>query len=383
MTATTLHDLPTPSLVLDRAKLMRNIARMAAACQQNGVALRPHLKTAKSMDVARLVLDAGTVGIAVSTLREAEYFAAEGIRDIQYAVCITPDKLERVAKIQASGAKLAVITDSVDVARAIAAKHDEIDGAFHVQIEVDCGEHRTGVLPGSADLLDIARILDAAPNVIFDGVMTHAGHSYTCRSLAEIEAMAELERSAVVAAAEAVRALGIACPNVGLGSTPTALHAKHLDGITEARAGVYMFGDMFQAQIGSCRVEDLAVSVLTDVSSHRTDLNHLTVDAGALALSKDRSTENVPNDVGFGLLADAEGKALGPQLNVTRVYQEHGLVPMVAGSNLAKFPIGAKLRVYPNHVCMTAAMYERYYVVDSDSSDSTEIVAVWDRVNGW
>lgn len=237
-----------------------------------------------------------------------------------------PDKLERVAAIQAGGAKLALITDSVEVARAI-------DATYHVQIEVDCGERRTGVLPGSAELSEIARILDAAENVIFDGVMTHAGHSYTCRSLAET-----------------VRALGIACPNVSLGSTPTALHAKHLNGVTEARAAVYMFGDMFQAQIGSCAVEDLAVSVLTEVSSHRADLNHLTVDAGALTLSKDRSTENVPNDVGFGTVADVTGTAFGAQLKVTRVYQEHGLVPMTGDHALATFPISDKLRVYPNHV---------------------------------
>lgn len=381
MRPTTLHDLPTPSLVLDRAKLRRNIARMAAACRRTGVALRPHLKTAKSIDVARLVLDEGTNGIAVSTLREAAYFAREGVRDIQYAVCITPDKLARVAEIQATGTKLALITDSVEIAQAITAS--EIDATFHVQVEVDCGERRTGVLPSSEELKEIARILDAASNVVFDGVMTHAGHSYTCRSLAEIEAIAETERKAVVAAAEAVRALGIDCPNVSLGSTPTALHAKHLDGVTEARAGVYMFGDMFQAQIGSCSVDDLAVSVLADVSSHRKDLDHLTVDAGGLALSKDRSTENVPNDVGFGLVADATGQAFDQQLIVTRVYQEHGLVPMVTGQSLDRFPIGDKVRIFPNHVCMTAAMYDRYYVVDSDTGDGTGIVDVWPRVNGW
>lgn len=383
MTPATLHDLPTPSLVLDRAKLKRNIARMADACRRNGVALRPHLKTAKSMDVARLVLDEGTIGIAVSTLREAEYFAAEGVRDIEYAVCITPDKLERVARIQVTGAKLAIITDSVEVAKAIAAKAGEIDTVFHVQIEIDCGENRTGVLPAAPELAEIARILDAAPNVTFDGVMTHAGHSYACRSLAEMEDLAEVERKAVVEAAEAVRALGITCPTVSMGSTPTALHARHLDGVTEARAGVYMFGDMLQAQIGSCRVDDLAVSVLAEVSSHRTDLNHLTVDAGALALSKDRSTAAVANDIGFGLLADLSGKVLDPQLDVTRVYQEHGLVPMVGGHALDAFPIGRKVRIYPNHVCMTSAMYDRYHVVDSEAGDGIEIVEVWSRVNGW
>ena len=383
MTPKTLYDLPTPSLVLDRAKLARNIRRMEEACARNGVTLRPHLKTAKSIDVARMVLNEQTQGIAVSTLCEAEYFAGHGIRDIQYAVCITPDKLERVAAIQATGAKVALITDNANVARAIADKHGQIDTTFHVQIEVDCGENRTGVLPGSDQVTEIARILYAAPNVDFDGVMTHAGHSYACRSLQEIEALAEAERLAAVTAAEAVRALGIECRTVSVGSTPTALHARNLDGITETRAGVYMFGDVFQAQILSCTLDDLAVSVLTDVSSHRPDLNHLTVDAGALALSKDRSTEKVSNDVGFGLVGDVAGKVVAPQLIVERVYQEHGLVPMCEGQRLEDYPIGRRLRIYPNHVCMTVAMYDRYYVVDSEEGNGTDIVAVWSRVNGW
>jgi len=379
---TSLSDLPTPCLVLDRARLRRNLDRMAAACARNGVALRPHLKTAKSLDVAHEVLGPGTNGIAVSTLHEAEYFAEGGIRDLQYAVCITPDKLARVARIQQNGAVVRLITDNIDVARAIAAT--DVAGSFHVQIEVDSGENRTGVLPGSAALIEIARILDAAPNVIFDGVMTHAGHSYGARSMAEIEAVAEAERLAIVTAAEEVRAAGIPCPVVSLGSTPTALHARHLDGVTEARAGVYMFGDMFQAQIGSCSVDDLAVSVLTEVSSQRAgEAPHVTVDAGALALSKDRSTEKVANDVGFGLVADVSAKVFDPQLIVTRVYQEHGLVPLAPGYALGDFPVGRRLRVFTNHVCMTAAMYDRYFVVDGDSADPTEVVATWTRTNGW
>lgn len=379
----TILELPTPSLVLDRARLGRNIRRMADACARNKVALRPHLKTAKSMDVARMVLSDPDMGIAVSTLCEAEYFANNGIRDIQYAVCITPDKLERVAAIQATGATVFLITDSLDVAEAIAAGHGTTDATFHVQIEIDCGERRTGVLPGSEQQVAIARTLDRAENVVFDGVMTHAGHSYNCRALAEIEALAEAEREAAVTAAGAVRALGIECRTVSVGSTPTALHARHLDGVTEARAGVYMFGDMFQAQIGSCAVDDLAVSVLTDVCSHRVDLGHFCVDAGGLALSKDRSTEKVSNDIGFGLVANAAGMVFEPQMIVERVYQEHGLVSLPDGVSLDDLPIGRRLRIYPNHVCMTAAMYEHYHVVDSEDGNGTDIVAVWSRINGW
>lgn len=376
---TTLVDLSTPCLVLDRPRLVDNLARMSAACRRNRVALRPHLKTAKSIDVARIALAGQAGGIAVSTLHEAEYFASAGLTDIQYAVGIVPDKLARVAAIEARGARVTLITDAIEVAEAINAEGERIAHKFHVQIEIDCGERRSGLAPDAPGVIAIARLLAAGTGTAFAGVMTHAGHSYACRSLVDVERVAEVERSAAVAAAEAIRAAGVRCPTVSIGSTPTALHAGHLEGVTEVRAGVYMFGDMFQAQIGSCGVEDLAVSVLAEVIGHRSDLGHILIDAGALALSKDRSTEAMPNDVGFGLIAALDGRPLSPQMRVARVYQEHGLIPVPAPLTVADFPIGAKLRVYPNHVCMTAAMYPCYHVVEGGH----EVNETWERTNGW
>lgn len=376
---TNLTDLATPCLVLDRPRLVANLRRMSDACRRNGVALRPHLKTAKSVDVARLALTGEAGGIAVSTLCEAEYFAAAGVTDIQYAVSIVPDKLVRVAAIEAQGARVIVITDALDVAEAVSAEGVKLGRRFHVQIEIDCGERRSGLAPEAPEVIAIARALASGGGAVFAGVMTHAGHSYTCRSLADVERVAEGERTAAVAAAEAIRAAGIRCPAVSVGSTPTGLHARHLEGVTEVRAGVYMFGDMFQAQIGSCAVDDLAGSVLAEVIGHRADLGHILIDAGALALSKDRSTEAVPNDVGFGLVADLGGRPIVPQMKVTRVYQEHGLIPVPEPLRVADFPIGTRLRVYPNHVCMTAAMYGSYHVVDGGLS----VAEVWDRANGW
>jgi D-serine deaminase-like pyridoxal phosphate-dependent protein len=356
---------------------------MADAAERNGVSLRPHLKTAKSIDVARLVLQDQKGGIAVSTLKEAQYFAENGVQDIQYAVGIVPDKLERVAAIQSTGARITLITDSVEVARAIAAKGPELGSAFHVQVEIDCGEGRSGALPDRPELFEIATIIDQAPHANFAGVMTHAGHSYSCRTVVEVEEVAEAERAAVVNAAERIRELGIVCPNVSVGSTPTALYARSLEGVTETRPGVYMFGDMFQAQINSCEVSDLAVSVVAEVVSHHEPLNRLLVDAGALALSKDRSTKNLPNDVGFGMVADIDGNPFVPQMQVARVYQEHGQIALPSGRSVDDLPIGTRLRIYPNHVCMTAAMYEQYHVVDSENGDGRQIVATWPRINGW
>ncbi|MGH7066442.1 MAG: alanine racemase, partial [Acetobacteraceae bacterium] len=231
-----LADLPTPALVLERPVLTRNIARMAATLAPHRIRLRSHLKTAKSIDVARLALGEGRGGITVSTIAEAEYFAAHGITDILYAVGITPGKLAQVAKLNAAGANIAVITDDPETAGAIAA----FEPPIRTLIEIDSGEGRSGVLPEDAALLEIAATLGPR----FAGVMTHAGQSYAARDHGAIAAVAEAERRAAVGAAERLSAAGHKVAIVSTGSTPTALAARSFAGITEVRPGVYMFGDL-------------------------------------------------------------------------------------------------------------------------------------------
>ena len=383
MPQSTLFDLGTPSLILNRTRLRRNIERMSAACARNKVSLRPHMKTAKSIDVARLVLQNQDQRIAVSTLKEAEYFAAHGIKDIQYAVTVLPNKLARVAEIQKSGATVTLATDNAAMTQTLADKAAELGAHFQLQVEIDSGENRAGIYPQDPQLSTIGQIIEASPYLTFAGILGHAGHSYKCTSVSEIRHVAELERRTAVKAAEHIRKMGITCPSVSIGSTPTALHAAHLDGITEVRTGVYQFGDMYQAQIGTCTVDDLAVSVLTEVTGQRPELKRLLVDAGALALSKDRSTQSAPKDIGFGLLGDVNGHVISPELHISKVFQEHGVVEVSDPSALDKFPLCSRLRIFPNHICLTAAAFDRYYVVDDEIGDGTEIVAEWPRVNGW
>lgn len=363
-----LADLPTPCLVLDRAILQRNVDAMARALARHGVPLRPHMKTAKSIDVARLALAGQPGGITVSTLAEAEYFAAHGIADILYAVGITPQKLDQVAKLNAAGAAVMVLTDDADTASAIAA-HPLPPRAL---IEIDSGEGRGGLTPEDDTVLEIAARLRGS----LAGVMTHAGHSYAGRSNHDMASIAEAERAAVVAAAERLRAAGHAAPIVSMGSSPTALHAAGLIGVTEVRAGVYMFGDLFQAEIGTHGIDDIAVTVLASVIGRRP--GRLLIDAGGLALSKDRSTEAAPKDYGFGLTLDIAGQRTLGDAIVRRAYQEHGVVELDPAHpfNLA---VGSKLRVAPNHTCMTAAAHDRYFVVDGGD----DVVAIWPRINGW
>lgn len=361
-------DLPTPCLVLDRSVLRRNIRAMAGVLARQGVPLRPHMKTAKSIDVARLALEGQPGGITVSTLAEAEYFVAHGIVDILYAVAITPQKLDQIAKLNAAGAQVMVVTDDIDVAAAIAA-HAHPPMAL---IEVDCGEARSGVDPQGSALLEIAERLGGR----LAGVMTHAGHSYGARGVGAIAQVAETERAAAVGAAERLRAAGHAAPIVSIGSSPTALHAQTLAGATEVRAGVYMFGDLFQAEIETHAMDGIAMTVLTSVIGRRP--GRLVVDAGGLALSKDRSTETAPRDFGFGLALDLRGRRSLGNAIVRRAYQEHGVIELDP-VHTADLPVGSKLRIAPNHTCMTAAAHDRYYVIDGED----EVVAVWRRVNGW
>lgn len=375
-----LETLATPALVLDRARLARNTRAMTRRAKELGVRLRPHLKTAKSAEVAKLAVAGNFGGITVATLREAEYFLENGMADITYAVPIVPSKLDRAAALVDRGADLKVVTDNPDIARSIAAHGSPLK----VLIEIDSGDHRTGIAPGAPEILEIAGILDGAPSVELEGVLTHAGHSYSCRDPEAMAAVAEEERSGVVRAADSIREAGFECPTVSTGSTPCVIFARDVTGVTEVRPGVYMLGDLFQAGLGTRAVDEIAITVLASVITHRRRENQLYIDAGGLALSKDRSTAALEDDCGYGLVCDVATAAPIPGLRVQSVHQEHGLVTADGPLPFDRLPVGSMVRVLPNHVCMTAAAHDTYNVIDSDEGGGGgEVVATWDRCGGW
>ncbi len=315
-----ISQIQTPALLLDVDRLRANAARMHRRAASLGVSLRPHMKTAKSDEVARIAHGGQQGPITVATLNEAEYFAAHGWTDILYAVCIAPQKLDRVAALTRSGVQLTLIVDSLSAAQAIA-KHPATHTAM---IEIDCGEDRTGVAPESTLLMEIAEILHQAPRCTLLGIMTHGGQSYAERTPDAMAEIAERERACAVQAAQRLRQNAVPVSVVSVGSTPTATHARHLDGVTEMRPGVYLMGDLFQAGIGSCATTDIASTVLATVISHRRSSNRVIIDAGGLALSKDRSTADTLFDAGFGLICDPITSEPIGDLKVTSVHQEHG-----------------------------------------------------------
>ena len=396
-----LSDLETPALLLDAPKMERNIARMRAHLAALGVSFRPHLKTAKSIDVTRRLFDGAPSDaprpVTVSTLKEAEYFFAHGFTDILYAVGIAENKLKHVADLRARGCDLKIILDNGDAAGSVAAfaasvgnnaRRSADGGASNstgnpagkpvpTLIEIDSDSHRAGVLSESDELIAIGRTLGAS----LAGVMTHAGDSYNCTSVEAIRAIAEQERALTVRAAERLRAARLPCPIVSVGSTPTATYAGKLDGVTEVRAGVFVFFDLVMAGIDVCKIDDIALSVLATVIGHQREKGWLITDAGWMAMSRDRGTASQRVDQGYGVVCDEAGRPI-ESLIMSGANQEHGIVAhrSSVAADTPMFPIGTRLRILPNHACATAAQHGRYHVV---SGRRLAVEALWERFSGW
>ena len=377
----TLQAVQTPCLILDADRMDRNIRRLQGRLKSLGATLRPHLKTAKSVEVARRVMMSHAGPATVSTLKEAEQFAAVGVRDIIYAVGIAPAKLERVLALRSTGVDLAVILDTVAQAHAVAAASRAAATQIPALIEVDCDGHRGGVLPGDRTrLIDIGRALHDG-GAELRGVLTHAGGSYSARGPEALALCAEQERAGAVGAATVLRDAGLPCPIVSVGSTPTAHFSKDLSGVTEVRAGVFVFFDLFMTGVGICTVDDIALSVLATVIGHQADKGWILIDAGWMAMSQDRGTSKQVVNQGYGLVCDVGGKPYG-DLILADANQEHGIVTVRPGSNavLPDLPIGTRVRILPNHACATGAQHQRYCVVRGGSD---VIEAYWPRFGGW
>ncbi|MFI9546702.1 DSD1 family PLP-dependent enzyme [Streptomyces sp. NPDC052016] len=384
-TSTAAHDLAdpdTPFAVVDVDKARRNIERLRARADRLGVTLRPHVKTAKSLDVAALMHGDTPCPVTVSTLAEAEAFADGGYTDITYAVGIDPHKLPRVIALLRRGVRLRILLDSVEQAAFVAEASRRAGIAVPAQIEIDCDGHRGGLKPDAPTLPEVGRILHDAG--CLDGVLTHAGESYFAYTPEEQRLAAKNERDTAVAAAERLRAAGLPVDTVSVGSTPTAHAAEDLTGVTELRAGNYVFFDLVMAGLGVCQVEDLALSVVVTVIGHRPVYGWIVTDGGWMAMSRDRGTAVQAQDQGYGLVTDLNGD-LVPNLVMTAASQEHGTLTARDGADLPDLPVGTRLRILPNHACATAAQHRGYHVIDGTRSTGAVpvIEAFWQRVTGW
>ncbi|WP_459614697.1 alanine racemase [Bordetella sp. 2513F-2] len=381
--AASLTALETPALVLDAGRMQANADMMLARAAGLGVTLRPHVKTAKCPEVALAACGGRPGPITVSTLKEAERFYAAGHRDILYAVGIAPGKLPHAARLRRAGCDLKLVLDNEAQARAVVQARATEAVDLPCLLEIDTDGHRSGLQPDDARLVAIADLLRRG-GVSVAGVLTHAGESYRCASLADIAAMAERERAGCVAAAGQLRAAGHPCPIVSVGSTPTARYARSLEGVTELRAGVYIFFDLVMAGIGVCTLDEIALSVLVTVLGHQPERGWILTDGGWMALSRDRGTASQAVDQGYGLVCDLSGQPIAG-LRMTDANQEHGILAYgpdgAPPADLERaFPVGTLLRILPNHACATAAQHAAYHVV---RGGSTHVDAVWARFGGW
>ena len=346
------YDVETPALLLHLDVVERNLAHMAARARELGVALRPHAKTHKCVELGRLQLEHGARGLTVSTLVEAEVFAGAGITDLTWAFPIDPGHVAHARRIvQQTGATLRVVVDDLDAARALAGS------GLHVWLKVDCGYHRAGVDPASDYAVAVARELGREQGLSFDGILSHSGHAYRTTGKAEAAAVAESERDVMVAFAGRLRGEGIAVREVSVGSTPAMAAASDLTGVTEARPGNYVFYDRTMVLIGCCEPADVGVSVLATVVSHQPGASHFVVDAGALELSKDPGPAHVGPQA-MGTVKDA------PELTVATVSQEQGLIRAASVAALdGRYKVGDKVELIPNHSCLTVAHFDAYHVI--------------------
>jgi len=379
MKTSKLAELDTPAALIDEKRMLANIERMQNRMNELGVKFRPHVKTSKCLPVVRAQIQAGAQGITVSTLKEAQQFFSAGVTDILYAVCIVPSKLPAALDLRRRGCKLIIITDSAVGAKAIAEFGQSNGETFEVWIEIDADGHRSGIPPESDSLLIVGEILHCA-GMQLGGVMAHAGSSYDHDNEETLKQIARQERDHTVRAAQRLRDAGLPCPVVSIGSTPTALAATDLSGVTEVRAGVYVFFDLVMHNVGVCQTDEIALSVLTTVIGHQPEKGWAIVDAGWMAMSRDRGTQKQKCDFGYGLVCDESGHTI-PDYIMGSANQEHGIVYCAQGLDrdiALRFPVGTRLRILPNHACATGAQFPQYQAL----SDKGE-VKTWERFYGW
>jgi D-serine deaminase-like pyridoxal phosphate-dependent protein len=347
-------DLPTPALLVDEEVLLANLRDMAAVAESTGVVLRPHWKTHKCVEVARLQRELGAVGGTVAKAGEAEVFLAAGFRDVLVATpVVEPGKIRRLLEVRGE-ARLSVLIESEEgVARWSAAAAESGGRPVPVMLEIDPGMGRTGVRPG-AGALPLAGRIHGAAGLELAGVMAHAGQAYVAASPEEVARIGAEEGRYLVETRNALDAAGLPCPVVSAGSTPTARHVAKVEGVTEIRPGNYPFHDGIQVALGVCPPERCALTVLATVTA-RPAADRVVLDCGAKTLTADD---------GKGLMAGFGAVVGRPDLRLAKLSEEHGILPVPADTELS---VGDRVRVLPNHACVTVNLHDELVVVRGDA----------------
>ena len=360
------YDIDTPALLMDLGRLKNNISAMASIARKYGVDLRPHAKTHKTPEIAKLQIEAGAKGITVAKLGEAEVMAEAGLGDILIAnQIIGHRKLDRLMTL-AEKIHVMVAVDSDVGAEMLNEAAQQRHVTLEVLIEIDTGVHRCG-LSDSGELLGLAEHISTLSNITLLGIMTHEGHVEDGCSRAEIKAKSLEAGQEMVSHAEALRKAGHDIAVISVGSTPSAAFIPAVEGITEMRPGTYVFNDVIEVCVGAANWDQCALSVLATVIS-KPRPGTIVVDAGSKAL--------FPEDVrncfalsymsysGYGYI-----KTL-PEARIAMLNEEHGVIATHGSAETVK--IGDKIEIIPNHVCPTVNLYDEMYVLQDG-----QLLDVW------
>jgi D-serine deaminase-like pyridoxal phosphate-dependent protein len=383
----TIHDLPTPALLVERGRLEANIQRAQQRANEQAVALRPHAKTHRSAELARMQRDAGASGLTVATLEEAEYFAAAGFDDLVVArEVVDPGQLGRLADLAAGGVRVAFCVDSIAGANIAAAVLSGRGAALDVMVEVDVGQGRCGVPWDEPAAPALVAHIAGIDNLRVRGLLTHAGHSYLGPQEGEtveesVTRVMEDERDHLLSLAGRLADAGLLDPEtavLSLGSTPTFSRFvnRAVDGlrITEARPGNYVFHDAQQVALGTAGLESCALTCQATVISLRRDddgTERYFIDAGKKVLTSDGGWRVS----GFGtLLYSPKTMVPNPHAEIVALSEEHGWIEVPGG---AVHETGDRLRIIPNHACVAVATQKRMYLVDGEDVVSEWAVGPW------
>jgi len=371
-----LETIKTPSLIVDFERMKRNAEQITARAKSLKINLRPHVKTHRCLEIAKIQTENNFGGIMVSTLSEAQFFSKNGFSDVTYGVPIERGKFAEIIEISKRIERFAVLTDDVETVEEFNKYAKSENAEVDVFLKVDVGAHRCGVEPNANEVFEIPQKISDSANLNFAGILTHAGQSYHADSPEKLVEVARTERDLMRNLAENLREKGLAVPNVSIGSTPTMSAIDNLEGITEFRCGNYIFYDAFQATLGSCKFEDCALTVLAAIIHRDVKRQKIVVDAGAVALSKDRGAVEFDANCGYGRVYDLEGNDLN--LRVASLSQEHGEISVADEKTFNKLKVGSRVRILANHSCLTALQHSHYHILEDG-----KIVDRWEINRGW
>ena len=349
-----------PTLLVDEKKLRNNLVKMVTKAKNNNIRFRPHFKTHQSIEIGKWFRKYGINAITVSSVDMAYYFSEDGWNDITIAIPVNLLELDRIQDL-AIKINLGVLVESLESVEYLIKK---VDTPLNIWIEVDQGYHRTGI-SDSDMILRIARTLQENPHLCLKGLLTHAGHSYSTRSKDELIKIHIQSIKDLKVKQRALEKQGLKNLQLSIGDTPICSIATDFEGIDEIRPGNFIFYDLTQVSIGSCQEADIAIGVACPIIAKYPERDNLVIYGGAIHLSKDTLTLPSGERI-YGKIASLSKFGWSTpflEANVSSVSQEHGVIKMDA-SKMDQYQIGDILVIIPIHSCLTANLFNRYYLLD-------------------